>query len=123
MRTFTMTIDHLPSRKLMPNRISGKFWGTRARESKIAKEEAYFLARALWHEEPMQKAKISYVFHLTNHRVRDIDGIILALKPVVDGIVEAGVIARDDCWHLTLGSARPELDNCEKVVITIKEQP
>lgn len=47
---------------------------------------------------PLQKAKISLVRH--SHRMLDFDGMVGALKPVVDALVTAGILV-DDRWSVT----------------------
>lgn len=50
--------------------------------------------------EPLKKARISIVRH--SWRTLDFDGLVGSMKPVVDALVSAGVLANDD-WK-TLGA-------------------
>lgn len=47
---------------------------------------------------PLARARIRIVRHA--HRTLDFDGLVGSLKPVVDGLVGAGIIA-DDSWAVT----------------------
>jgi hypothetical protein len=48
--------------------------------------------------EPLKKARIKITRH--SHRTLDYDGLVGSMKPVVDALVSAGVIA-DDSWNVT----------------------
>lgn len=50
--------------------------------------------------QPLPRAKISITRHA--HRMLDFDGLVGSLKPVVDALVTAGVLA-DDSWKVTGG--------------------
>ena len=41
-------------------------------------------------------------FVLSSRRRHDIDNLLSAFKPGLDGIVDAGLLADDDCWSLRL---------------------
>jgi len=43
---------------------------------------------------------LEIIFTLSSKRVRDLDGLLGACKPWIDGLVDAGVLLKDDCWHL-----------------------
>lgn len=48
--------------------------------------------------EPLKKARITIVRHFW--RTLDYDGLVGSMKPIVDALVTAGVIA-DDTWEVT----------------------
>jgi len=122
MKTLTLTIDHLPPRDLNPNRARSIHWTKRSRVERSAREEAYWTAKAgcLW-KQPLEKARISYVFNLKDHRNRDLDNLIAASKPFTDGLVDAGVIGHDDIEHLEYGSIRAVVTGTEATVIIVEE--
>lgn len=47
---------------------------------------------------PLAKARITIIRHA--HRTLDFDGLVASMKPVVDALVSAGVLA-DDSWDVT----------------------
>lgn len=47
--------------------------------------------------EPLKKARIKIVRHF--YRTLDYDGLVGSLKPVVDGLVAAGILI-DDSWNV-----------------------
>lgn len=48
--------------------------------------------------EPLKKAVITLIRF--NYRMLDFDGLVASFKPVVDGMVQAGVLI-DDRWSVT----------------------
>lgn len=121
-RRLMLTIDHLPPRELNPNNLRRAHWSVRSRETKVASEEIGWLAKAKWHDEkPMMKAKISYEFHVKDHRRRDLDNLLSACKAYQDGLIEAGVIFYDDAAHLEIGSVAAVSDDHEETVIIVQE--
>lgn len=55
----------------------------------------YGIIRGHLPKEPLKKARIKIVRHF--YRTLDYDGLVGSLKPVVDAIVDAGVLV-DDSW-------------------------
>ncbi len=122
MRTFRLTLPHLPPTKLNPNQLRRLCWQVRSSEMKSALGEAYYEAVSQWKgQPPMQKATANYYFHLKTWRKRDIDNLVSACKPYIDGLVQAGVISGDDCWSLSIGGASVTKDIEDKTVIEIRE--
>jgi len=74
-----------------------------------AKDEAYYITKdALTKCDYWQtpsKARVSYEFYMTDHRVKDMDNAISACKPWLDGIKLAGAIISDNGWQLSIGKA------------------
>lgn len=93
-----VTVPMAPDRLLFPNK-QGKslHWATRSKHRKISREAAY-KAASLLH----QKHKITSPVVLTIHamygsrrRLPDLDASISACKPMIDGLVEAGLLLDD----------------------------
>lgn len=121
-RSLTITLDHLPQPELSPN--SRLHWAVKARAVRSAKEEIGWLAKvAGWSsdDKPMQKAKISYEFHLKDKRHRDLDNLMASCKSLVDGLVDVGVLLYDDSKHLEIGSVKVVQDDKEQTVIRVLE--
>lgn len=55
----------------------------------------YLLTRSNLPHSPLTKAKLKIVRHY--YRTLDYDGLVGSLKPVVDGLTNAGII-KDDSW-------------------------
>lgn len=122
MRLVTITLDHLPPSELNPNRLRSSHWSVRYRATEDAKTEIGWLAKIQWHDDkPMVKAVISYEFHVTNKRARDLDNLLSACKAYQDGLIEAGVITYDDCHHLSIGSVTVAIKDKAATIITVTE--
>jgi hypothetical protein len=66
----------------------------------IAREESYLMSKSVKPPEPIECSTLEIIFTLSSKRVRDLDGLLGACKPWIDGLVDAGVLLKDDCWHL-----------------------
>jgi len=95
--TIKITIPGLPYTPLRSNYHKGNFWFTRAKWSAIAREEAFALGKEQHLKEPITSCKIEEVFTVPTKRRIDIEGLMGACKPWIDGLVDAGIII-DDSW-------------------------
>ncbi len=95
-----ITIPHLPYRELNPN--SRVHWRTHRRVSREAKDEVIALVREQGCFYPLKKAHLSICFYVKDNRRRDIDNLLAAMKPCIDGLVAAGVIEDDAADVLSL---------------------
>ena len=106
--SFTVTIP-LPPAAVSPN--ARLHWGDRARAVKAARREAWYWFRrflpADWIRVPV---RIEVEYHCPKaakgYRPRDIQNAIAALKPAIDGMVDAGVIPDDSRNWLTWGEVK-----------------
>jgi hypothetical protein len=68
----------------------------------IARDEAYKLAVDYRNKRPgfskIDICTIEEVFIVDKNNRRDIEGLMIAVKPWIDGIVDAGIIV-DDSWQ------------------------
>jgi crossover junction endodeoxyribonuclease RusA len=87
-------------------------WRAKSREvrrvrmmSKTATEDAMGLIRKVQVEwPPMQQAILTIDFYAPDNRRRDVLNLCQSLKPVIDGVVDAGLIP-DDSWQtLSIGA-------------------
>lgn len=105
MFNITFVFDSLPPPDLSPN--SRLHWRGRAKRVKEEREYARLLGtqnKGTW--QAPEKAIISFEFHSSTKKVFDLDNAISACKSWIDGLRDAGVLLKDDCWHLSYGSAR-----------------
>jgi Holliday junction resolvase RusA-like endonuclease len=56
---------------------------------------------------PLERARVEATFFFKTKRRRDEDNLIASLKPLIDGLVDAGVLVDDDLSRLSL--ATPEV--------------
>jgi Holliday junction resolvase RusA-like endonuclease len=120
LRKITIIIGHLPERELSPN--SRVHWSVKGKAVRTAKDEIGWLAKEQWHDDkPMMMARISYLFHLKDRRVRDLDNLLASCKAYQDGLIEAGVIFYDDSQHLEIGSVKAIITGTEGMDVTVEE--
>ncbi len=122
MRTFTITLDHLPPADLNPNRMRSIHWTKRSAVEKVAREEVYWESKAAWQgEKPMAKVIVSVVFNFKDGREHDLDNLLSACKPYMDGLKDAGVIAGDSYKYLKYGSIEGRKTGKDETRITVEE--
>jgi crossover junction endodeoxyribonuclease RusA len=105
MFKIVFVFDSLPPSDLSPN--ARLHWRGRAARVKVEREYARLLGiqnKGTW--EAPERAIISFEFHSSTKKVFDLDNAISACKSWVDGLRDAGILLKDDCWHLSYGSAR-----------------
>lgn len=121
-RSLTLSVPHLPPAELNPNNLRRLHWSVRSRESEVARSEVGWLAKVQWHDDkPMEKARISYTFHLRGNRQHDLDNLLGACKAYQDGLIDANVIVFDDSKHLEIGGVRAVQDDHEETILRVEE--
>jgi hypothetical protein len=96
--TWTLHFSGLP---LSPN--DHVHWRTRARWARHWKEQAGIQLR-LHHVPALDRIKVSAVIYRRNLGVADEDNDRSRIKPILDGLVAAGVLANDTREHVSWGS-------------------
>jgi len=120
LQKYVIIIDHLPDAVLSPN--SHVHWTKKYDASQAAKDEIGWLMRQNGGAgKPITRARISYEFHFKNRHIRDFDNLFSSCKPWQDGLVVAGVIARDDFEHLEIGFIRAMVTGHAETIITVEE--
>lgn len=94
-----------------PNENRRLHWGDRSRREREWRDQAIVAARHALRsagnadDYPLRRATLEYVFVL-ERAAGDLDGLVAASKPLLDGIVEAGVLVDDRVGILVGISAR-----------------
>jgi crossover junction endodeoxyribonuclease RusA len=81
-----------PPKELMPNRKNGSHWATTKKIKTQAKNEAYIIALQHKPKIPLDKEskyKLSLIYYQSDNRHRDLDNLLAASKPQIDGIAQA----------------------------------
>lgn len=78
-----------PAAELFPNRSNGKHWGSRQPFKIAARSAAYCAADGLNIGDTSIDHAIAIFISPPDNRRRDVDGILSALKPSLDGIAKA----------------------------------
>lgn len=100
----------LPNPKLHAHAKGG--WRSKTGPTKTLRNQACLLClaeqrgkRATW-----KQARVTYRFYFKDNRRRDSSNCIQAMKPAIDGVVDAGLIP-DDCWQvLTVAAVECGID-------------
>lgn len=124
-RSITIIVNHLPYSELYPN-FHGH-WSERAKAAKIARVEMGWMAKAAIQErggnwKPIENARISYEFTVSDWRKRDHDNLVAAMKSSQDGLIDAGVMMLDDAKHLQMATPVVKGGTEDRTVITVEEK-
>ena len=111
----------LPPASLSPNGRAHVF--TRARDARRVRGEAKFMARSALAARGMgpprwQQATVTYTWRNNRGPLPDADNLIARCKPVLDGLIDAGILADDR--HVTI-SARAERGE-PSLIVTISPE-
>lgn len=107
MSDFKLTIDW-PDSSLFPNRSNGRHWSTRIDAKRIAR--AYAWSESFAHNigSNVIDHHVSIFAYPPDKKRRDVDGILSALKPTLDGLAD-GLQIND--WNFN----PIEIHRCEPV--------
>lgn len=116
-----LDIGHPPT----PNRRL--HWAAKARSTKEWREWSRIATLAalrssgIADEFPLRKVVVEPTFIFTTNRRRDDDNLIASLKPVLDGIVDAGVVDDDSRDRLSLATPIVRIGRRKAVRLRIQE--
>jgi len=121
-RLITIAFARLPYSELLPNNLRRTHWAVRSSVSATARKEAYYLGKEIPYKAPIEHCEIEEVFTVPTRKTRDIESLLGAAKPWIDGLVDAGIIVDDSCWHVhRLSGSVKHKKGVEKTEIRIKE--
>lgn len=107
-----------PDASLLPNRSNGHHWSTR----QDAKHAARLMAIAAAQDYSIGNAKVDHAMTIIleppDYRRRDVDGVLAALKPSLDGI--AASLGIDDYRFNPITIIRREPTNGGRVTVRIE---
>lgn len=113
-----------PDSCLLPNRKNGQHWRV-TQSAKLEAHEAGKIAalQAAFGLEPLppRNVDVTIVFTPPDHRKRDVDGMLSALKPTLDGIAEG--LGVDDSRFNPVHLHRGEPINGGRVTVIIDDLP
>ena len=106
--------------KLRPN--ARMHWGAKMRATKKWRARGYQEGKIRrLSSGPLDLARITFEFHYKVRRNRDIDNLILTMKPFVDGLVDAGLLIDDSSEHLRHGDHDIVVSGEEKIIVRLDE--
>ena len=112
-----------PDMALSANQTHGRHYGSLSKMRKSAKEDMRRVAHCRAAEENWVCPEVAILhlsFQFADHHRRDLDNVISACKPWIDGLVDAGVIKDDDMAHLLLGKVEARVGAKAKTVIEVE---
>jgi crossover junction endodeoxyribonuclease RusA len=104
-----------------PNRRMS--WQARYRETAVWRRAASLGAYAFSVEPVAPTERLAVVVHGIGRRRVDLDNVLAACKPILDGLVDAGVLPDDDAGHIpaiTVRRCECEI-RCEQSVEVLAE--
>jgi crossover junction endodeoxyribonuclease RusA len=81
-----------PNSELMPNRKNGKHWGATVKAKDAARDNAYFSTLEVLKAQQLTHGgliPLQITFVQADKRHRDLDNLLAASKPTIDGIAKA----------------------------------
>lgn len=83
----TITLPY-PNQSLSPNRKNGKHWGSTKSLKDSAKEAGYYMAKICYASCKPESitTPLTITFTQSDKRKRDLDNLLAASKPAIDGI-------------------------------------
>lgn len=104
------------------NALDRMVWQERARVREQWKMAAWALSRAAWDGRVLDPVILRVTWEFAKRRRRDLDNLISGLKPVIDGIKEAGVIIDDDLDHIVGIEARWRRGQRDLLIVEVLER-
>ena len=125
MIIYLIKLDGLPPSTLYPNRLRNLHWAVRSEVVSLERNKSRLLCIQFMNDRDMMRpfhenAVLSFDFYSSDKRVRDLDGMISACKPWIDGIVDSGIIINDDCFHLEYGHVKYHLADKAETVLSVE---
>ena len=112
-------LGHLPDRDLNQNKRLHHMQLYRAKRQ--SKDEAMALVLEQGRPDiPYEKAHITITWVAKDKRRRDPDNLFASMKPYIDGLVEAGLIADDSAMHVSY-TLKYELGEANNTIVEVEE--
>ena len=119
MRKMRIELGHLPDPDLNPNKRH--HYMKVANAKRHAKDHAIALVYEQGRPEtPYDSAHITITWVAGDKRRRDPDNLFASMKPYIDGLVDAGLIADDSAMHVSY-TLRYERGDKNNTIIKIEE--
>ena len=112
-----------PDMALSANRTHGRHFGGVGKMRKSAKEDMRRAAHCRAAEENWTTPEVAILhmtFQFSDNIRRDLDNVISACKPWIDGLVAAKVIKDDDITHLLLGKVEARVGEKAWTIIEVE---
>ena len=95
-------------------------WREKASVVKQARQLARLLALEASNRKIAGKAIVEYLFFVPDRRRRDASNMVQAVKPIIDGVVDSGLISGDHWEVLAIGKVDVVLGKALEVQLTFR---
>lgn len=95
-------------------------WRAKAQATKQARQLAKLLALDASNRKIAGKAIVDYLFFVPDKRRRDAANMVQAVKPIIDGVVDSGLISGDHWEVLAIGKVDVVLGQKLEVQLTFR---
>ena len=127
-KTITLRLPWFP-RELSPNVARRLHWAAKAKAAKAYRELCGWEAR-LQHPVPLHLGSTMFnslalattTFHVDTKRRYDLDNLMASLKPMWDGIVDAGILQDDSTEHLRHAESKLIVGKEKYIEVTLTEE-
>ena len=94
-------------------------WRTKSKPTRQARQEACFLALQT-HAKPLSgRVVVDYHFSVPDRRRRDLANMVQSCKPIIDGVVDSGLIPGDHWESLGIGEVSVVVDKANGVTVEL----
>ena len=116
-RTITLRLPWFP-RELSPN--SRAHWAAKAKAAKAYREQCGW---AVMQARNSFKSPVlaTTTFHVDTKRRYDLDNLMASLKPLWDGLVDAGILQDDSTEHLRHAESKLVVGSNRYISVTLEE--
>ena len=106
MTTHVLTVEVAASQIITSNNERGH-WAKRSGIKRTLRHKTELLARAERLPKGLQRVHITASIDYPDRRRRDAHNLMPSIKPIIDGLVDAGVLVDDSDTHLIGPDLRP----------------
>jgi len=122
-RCVVCTVPHLPPRELSPN--ARLHWARLRKAKAAAKEElvALLIEQGCRQDPLWERAHLKVTFVAADKRRRDLDNLIAACKPWIDGLVGVNGVIVDDAYDRLSIEASYQIGENEQTILEVTYVP
>lgn len=106
MTVHALTVE-VPASQIITSNNERGHWAKRSDVKALLRHKSELLARAARLPKGLQRAHITVHIDYPDKRRRDAHNLMPTIKPIIDGLVDAGVLVDDSDQHLIGPDLRP----------------
>ena len=102
-----LTIIEVPASQIITSNNERGHWAIRSGAKKALRHQAHLKAKTARLPKDLQRVHITVYIDYPDRRRRDAHNLYPTVKPIIDGLVDAGVLIDDSDTHLIGPDLRP----------------